>query len=249
MRRAALLALAAALCGCISTQDRLQEIVVLAPASLTDVLDDLAQEYEEHHAGQEVVLSIGATSMLARQVSQGAPADLFISAHDVWMEWLVAHNHVIGSVEPVIANRLVVAGSPDIPAFDDAEFMLNFKSIALADPSHVPAGLYAKHALECTGLWEAISANIVPSLDVRTALLSVETAAAEIAIVYASDVHAAERVTILMEWPDECAPDIRYTAASLNQGTNAEAAAAFLAFSRHPARQSTWQQHGFVTID
>lgn len=232
--------------GCGSPVQGPQDVTVFAAASLTDVLEELAATYEARHPNSTVVLNVGATSLLARQIEAGAPADVFLSANMAWMDRLVARGRIHGSPVTLAGNRLAVAGAPDAALLSDPELILYFNSIALADPSHVPAGQYAQEALECAGLWQAVAPRVIPMLDVRMALLSVTTGAAEAALVYASDLRATAEARVLMEWPQDCAPDIRYAAGRIAGAPNPAGAAAFLAFVTGEEHRFAWERHGFA---
>jgi len=239
-------ALLTAWIGCSKERQEISEINVFAAASLVDVLTDMETLFERTNPHQRIVLNVAATSLLARQIEYGAPADLFVSANMSWMDYLTERGRIEGVSVPLTGNRLTVVGPAGIAPLENWNEILNFASIAMADPSHVPAGLYAREALECANLWEATAPQIIPMLNVRTALLSISTGAAEIAIVYASDVHKASDLTVLLEWPESCAPSIHYLAAAVKEGPNPTGATAFLEFITDPQYASLWQWHGFT---
>ncbi len=221
-----------------------REVVVFAAASLTDVMEDAAEDFKRAYPDQQLILSVGGTSLLARQIAQGAPADVFLSANRAWVDHLASLGRTEGPPYTIAGNRLVIAGGPDQPPLVGLDRIGRFKSIALADPDHVPAGIYAKEALECAGLWESVAPRIIPMLDVRTALLATVTGAAEVAIVYASDIKAAPRARVVLEWPQSCAPEIQYVAARIRGGSNPAGASAFLDFVTDTSRASLWERHG-----
>ena len=223
-----------------------QEVVVFAAASLTDVLEALADSFETSHPGYNVTLSTAASSLLARQIEQGAPADVFFSANRAWTQYLADRGETSGAMHEVARNRLVVVGPPAAPKLQALSDLKSVKPLALADPAHVPAGIYAKQGLACAGLWDAVEPNVVPALDVRAALLAARSGAAEAALVYASDVRADPGVRVLFEWPSACAPDIRYTAARLRSAPHPEDAARFLRFATDPNQAALWRRFGFL---
>ena len=213
-----------------------QEVVVFAAASLTDVLEALADSFETSHPGYNVTLSTAASSLLARQIEQGAPADVFFSANHAWTQYLADCGKTSGAIGEVARNRLVVVGPPSAPRLQALSDLKNVERLALADPSHVPAGIYTKRGLACAGLWDAVAPNVVPALDVRAALLAVQSGAAQAALVYASDVQADPDVRVLLAWPSACAPDIRYTAAR------------FLRFATDSNQAALWRRFGFLPV-
>lgn len=223
-----------------------EEIVVFAAASLTDALEALADSFETTFPQYRVVLNVAATSLLARQIEQGAPADVFFSANLAWMQQLDEQGRLAGPVRQPLGNHLVVVGRPETPVLPSVEALAGVARIALADPEHVPAGLYAREGLECAGLWDQVLPRIVPTLDVRAALLSVRNGAADVAVVYASDVQADSRVDVLLRWPAVCQPEIRYAAARLRDAANPEGAERLLAYATEAARTAIWQHYGFL---
>ena len=232
--------------GCTQQAAEPTEVVVFAAASLSDVLETFAADFERMYPAHRVVLNVAATSLLARQIAQGAPADIFLSANQEWVDYLVQRGRVQGAAHVLAGNRLVVAGAHDQAPLAHFDFILHFKSIAVADPSHVPAGMYAKEALECSGLWDVAAPRLVPTLDVRTALLSATSGAAEVAIVYASDVPVDQRAQVLLEWPAGCAPAIHYVGARIAAARNPVGAADFLTLLADSANVRIWEQHGFA---
>ena len=236
------------LTGCNSTSSpTTNDVVVFAAASLTDALEALADSFETAYPDYRVVLNVAATSLLARQIEQGAPADVFFSANLTWMDEVEAQGRVAGDVQYPLSNRLVVVARRDstAEAWSSLDPLMEQPRIALADPEHVPAGIYALEGLMCVGLWHRIAPQVVPTLDVRAALLTVRNGAADVAVVYASDVEAEASVQVVARWPEACQPDIRYAVAQLTDAPNADGAAAFVAFASDPARADLWERFGF----
>lgn len=222
------------------------DVVVYGAASLTDALGALADSFTTAYPGYRVVLNVAATSLLARQIEEGAPADVFFSANLDWMERLRRQSLLAEPVLEPLSNRLVVVGREGEPPLDSLGALSRAAHVALADPDHVPAGIYAREGLSCAGLWERIQPLVVPTLDVRAALLSVRNAAAELAVVYASDVQAAAGIDILASWPEECQPSIRYAVARLDRAAQPEGADRFVAYVTNPARAPLWRRYGFL---
>ena len=230
--------------GC-SERD-LEEIVVFSAASLTDAVEVLADDFEHRFPQYRVVVAAGATSLMARQIEQGAPADVFFSANLAWMEHLGRQGRIAYPVHRPMGNTLVVAGPLENTTMVSLEALRGVERIAIADPDHVPAGIYAREGLECALLWDSLEERMIPMLDVRAALLSVSMGAADVAIVYASDVRVAPSLRVLFIWPDDCAPDILYTFARLKDAPNRAGAELLLAFATDTLRAHLWNRFGFA---
>ncbi|MGG5888704.1 molybdate ABC transporter substrate-binding protein [Falsiroseomonas sp. HC035] len=228
-----------------------QPVTVFAAASLTDALRALARDWAaEGHSPPR--LSFAASSALARQIEQGAGADLFLSADEPWMDYLQARDLIRpeSRVSPV-GNALVLV-APTTPARPPVTPARNTDLLALAaggriatgDPAHVPAGRYARAALEWMGQWQAVSPRLARADNVRSALLLVERGEAPLGIVYATDAAASTGVTVLGSFPAESHPPITYPFA-LTRRAGAEATT-LLAFLAGPEAAATWQRFGFA---
>lgn len=202
--------------------------VVLAAASLQDALQDAADSWTaQGHAPP--VLSFAGTSALARQIEAGAPADLFISADEEWMDEVEGKGLVSsGSRTDFLANSLVLiapAGSkadlaiaPDFPLAE----ALGQGRLALADPDAVPAGRYARQALTSLNVWASVADRIAQAENVRAALALVARGEAPLGIVYATDAKAEPRVRVLGPFPSASHVQITYPLAILGTSTNPE---------------------------
>ena len=224
------------------------EIVVFAAASLTDVAESLADSFGTVRPDVRVTISVGASSALARQIEAGAPADVFLSASPEWTDTLAAAGRLSGPVRTLASNRLVVLGPTGAGAMASVSDLLGIRRLALADPSHVPAGQYARAAMTAAGLWDRLAPRVVPLPDVRAAAAAVESGAADAAIVYASDARVARRAQVRLVWPGALTPDIRLVGAVVRQPGDRSAARAFLGFVTVPERAATWQEFGFVPL-
>ncbi|WP_137753825.1 molybdate ABC transporter substrate-binding protein [Sphingopyxis sp. L1A2A] len=224
--------------------------VVLAAASLQESLTEAAGVWAaKGHA--RPVLSFAASSALARQILAGAPADLFLSADEDWMD-AVAKAGLLrpGSRLALLGNRLVLIAPVSskvrlTPArgFPIAR-ALGAGRLALADPAAVPAGKYAKAALTGLGVWRSVAAKIAPAENVRAALALVERGAAPLGIVYATDARASKAVRIVAFLPAASHPPIRYPVAVLKASRHQDAAA-FQAFLRSKQGRAIFARHGF----
>ena len=224
-----------------------QPLTVLAASSLQDVLPAVARVWERAGGGP-VRFSFDATSRLAPQLFRGAPADVFISADVDWMSWLEERGSIDpASVRPVATNRLVfvvpfaaAVGPRDARGVADSRL----RRIALAGED-VPAGRYAKDALDLSGTWDAVQDRIVRGGSVRGALEWVARGEADGGIVYRSDALAEDRVRITFEFPGEDSPAVVYPGAVTGGSRNSEAATAFLDFLEGPAARSIFAAAGF----
>jgi molybdate transport system substrate-binding protein len=223
------------------------DLTVFAAASLTDVLPEIARAWREDGGG-EVRFSFGPTSKLVPQVIEGAPADALVSADVAWIERLEAGGKSDRAARVVLASNALVfvvprgAGASPASAKDLPGAM---KRIALAG-ENVPAGKYAKAAIESAGTWAAVEPRIVRGEDVRLALRWVAGADADGGVVYATDAKAESRVEVAFVFPPDGHPPILYPAAPVEGSANASEAARFLEFCRGPRARPAFERHGFL---
>ncbi len=231
-----LLLLSGVLFGC-GAGDRVRTLNVFAAASLTDVTLALADSFAHHHPKHRVVLSTAATSVLARQIESGAPADVMLSANPGWVERLDSLQLLDGVVDLPVTNELAlyrrIGASPG-------------GRVAIGDPDHVPIGTYARSFLECTGEWTEVYGRIVPTSDARAALRMLRTEAVPAAVLYVSDASALEDGFRITRFEGGCAPVVRYVGAAIINSQMPEAAAAFLNFVASEAQHGTWRAFGFT---
>lgn len=227
------------------------DVTVFAAASLKNALEDVARSFEDA-TGAEVRLSFAGSSALARQIQAGAPADVFISAHPGWMDALEADGlTAAGSRFDLLTNRLVLiahgaaADSVEITQDFDLEAVLGSGRLAMALADAVPAGIYAKAALQWLGQWDGLAAKSAQAGNVRIALALVARGDAPYGIVYASDATAEERVSVAGVFPQESHPAIVYPAAALN---NHDATAVFLSFLKSGIARAAFEAQGFAVL-
>lgn len=223
-----------------------QEVLVSAAASLAEVMENVGRVYEMR-TGVRVVVNTGASNTLARQILAGAAADLFISADESQMD-AVRTEIVAGSRVNLLSNQLAIAVPADRPrSLKSARDLTrsSFRRIAIGDPAAVPAGVYARAYLQKLGVWEAVSARIVPSASVRAALAAVENGAADAAIVYRTDLTGAHRASLALAIPVADGPRIVYPAAVIRGGRNRDAATRLLAWLQGPEASRTFDAAGF----
>jgi molybdate transport system substrate-binding protein len=222
-----------------------EKVTIFAAASLKDVLDDTVAIYQAD-TGNEVLVSLGASSALAKQIESGAPADLFISADQKWMDWVAERNLIKAGTRKVIArNTLVIAVGKDSTATGDAGAVLGSAKFAMGDPSNVPAGIYGKAALTSLGLWDDLKGNAVFAENVRAALAFVEKGEVPAAIVYGSDVFISKNLRTALEFPENSHAPIEYPVAVTGRANSA--AEGFIEFLAGEKGQKALADNGFLT--
>ena len=225
--------------------------MVLAAASTAQALDAAIAAFDAGPEGR-VAASYAGTSALARQIESGAPAHIFLAANAAWMDHVEAQGLTRpGSRRVVARNRLVfVSESPGIAPFEpsvslDLAALLGRGRLALGDPDHVPAGIYARQALEALGLWQGVRDRLAPAADVRAALSLVARGEAPLGIVYATDVPLAEGVRAVAAIPAALHEPIVYPAA-LIAGRGSPLAARFFAFLTGTEGRAAFARAGFI---
>jgi molybdate transport system substrate-binding protein len=230
---------------------RAAELTVLAAASLTDALQAAAPAFTEA-TGHTLRLGFGGSGTLARQLTEGARADLFVSADSLRMDALARADLLLpGTRRDLLANTLVlvVAAVDGAPAPADLAALRRpaLRRIALGDPATVPAGTYASELLERHALREPLAPKLVAVDSVRAALAAVEAGHADAAFVYRTDALASTRVRIALEFPPPAGPAIRYPAAVVRDTRHPEAARALLEWlATAPAAREIFARHGFL---
>jgi len=229
-----------------------EEIIVSAAASLTDVLKEISAGYQSK-SKNTVRFNFGPSSGLARQIEEGAPADIFFSADLPQMEALQKKNLIEpGTQKNLLSNQLVIIVPADSKlAISSPKDLLKaeVKKIALAEPSSVPVGVYSSKYLTDEGLWEQVKPKIVPVQDVRATLASVESGNVEAGFVYKTDAAISNKVKIAYEVPIEKGPKITYPVAIVKESKKKDAARDFMNFMLSPASKALFKKFGFVVID
>ena len=252
-----LIALALAVMATITpaaAQDRGGGPLVFAAASLKTALDAIATDWQKA-SGKRAVLSYAASSALARQIKSGAPADIFISADLDWMDWLQQRNLIdTASRETLLDNSLVLVAPANskiefkiAPGADLAAALGNSR-LAVGEVNSVPAGKYAKEALEKLGMWRSVANKLAPSSDVRSALNFVARGEAQLGIVYATDAKAEPRVKVVDTFPPNSHAPILYPAALTAASRNPDAKT-FLAYLRSSTAVSEFTAQGFGMVN
>lgn len=222
-----------------------ERLTVFAAASMKDAIDQAAAAFEAE-SGAEVVVSFASSSVLARQIEAGAPADVFVSANLQWMDRLEERRLIRPeSRRNVAGNRLVIASGESMPRIADPGVLLGRGRFAMGDPGHVPAGIYAKSALESLGLWERLEDNAVFGENVRVALELARRGEVSAAIVYGSDQKlVADALARVYTFPPESHAPIVYPAAATPEAS--PQAEAFLDFLSGQRGQAIFAELGFA---
>lgn len=244
----------AAICAVVAAPVRAaaETVLVFAAASLKNALDQVTPRFEQE-AGHQITVSYAASSVLARQIQLGAPADMFISANTAWMDLLEENGQIVDATRvDLLGNSLVlIAGAnskvldgEDITADFDLDAYLGDGYLAMALVDAVPAGIYGKAALESLGQWNALQDRVAQADNVRAALALVATGAAPLGIVYLSDAMADPRVTVVGRFPADSHQPIVYPAALTAWGK--PSARQFLTYLQDDAVTDAFLEQGFT---
>lgn len=224
-----------------------ERVLVFAAASMKDAIESIADDYAAQ-TGNPIVVSLASSGTLARQIEAGAPADLFLSASTEWMDYLAARELIDPDSRSIAAGNslVIVRGSSDENAAADEQpqLLLATDRFAMGDPVHVPAGIYARQALQSLGWWDAARKHAAFGENARVALAMAARGDVAAAIVYRSDAAMREDLDIVYEFPEASHLPIRYPVA-LTNGANADAQA-FLAFLLEQARAGALKPFGFA---
>jgi molybdate transport system substrate-binding protein len=232
---------------------RADGVAVFAAASLKNALDEVAAAWQAE-TGRTAVISYAASSALAKQIESGAPAALFISADQDWMNYVAARNLIVpDSRHDLLGNAIVLIAPQDstvaldiAPGFDLAG-ALGDGRLAMADTASVPAGKYGRTALEHLGVWAAVEPKVAQAENVRAALLLVSRGEAPLGIVYRTDAVADPAVKILGTFPEASHPPIVYPIALVSGGDTADARA-LLDYIRSAAACPLFEKQGFTVL-
>lgn len=227
-----------------------QALTVYAAASLTEPLQHIATQYEKQHK-QNVKLVFAASSTLARQIANGAPADIYISANQKWMNYLAKQGAIIASTRyDLVHNQLVLIApassdqaNVELDTLQSLTPLLQGGRLALGNVDHVPVGIYARQALRKLTLWDSVKSHLAMSSNTRAALAFVERDATPLGIVYASDAHSSKQVRVLATFPDDSHEPIRYPVAQINEKDPSNTA--FLAYLKTEEAQASLRRYGF----
>lgn len=227
-------------------------VTVFAAASTTNAINDIGKMFSDKGLGR-IVPSYASSSTLAKQIENGAPANVFISADEPWMNYLEERKLIVpGSRFDLLSNKLVLIAPSDssinkvdiAPDFDLAR-LLGKAKLATGDPDHVPVGKYAKAALEKLRVWPEVESKLARAADVRGALTLVERGEAPLGIVYATDAAISSKVKVVGVFPADTHPKIVYPAAIIS-GKATDSAGSFIQFLRTTESRAIFEKYGFT---
>ena len=228
------------------------EIRVFAPASTAGALGEVAQAFVNSNEDVQIVTVHASSSTLAKQIVNGAPAHIFISANRQWMNFAWDRGSIERStVTDLLSNRLVLVAPSDtdwtigIARGFDLLAHLDGGYLAMGDPAHVPSGIYGREALVTLGIWKFLSDRVARAADVRAALVLVERGEAAAGVVYATDARISDRVRVVGTFPEQSHSPIIYGAA-ITTGSANDQVRSFFAFLGSDDAQSVWADHGFA---
>jgi molybdate transport system substrate-binding protein len=249
---AAMIALIGLIPGISSAASAQTEMVVFAAASTTKALTEILELYASRNP-VSIKPSFASSSTLAKQIANGAPADVFLSADLPWMSFLEEKNLIERKSRiDLLGNRIVLIVPADSPVkkinvspgFSVTDFLGKDGRLAIGDPDHVPAGKYAKKALETLGAWDTVKDRLAPTKDVLAALVLVERGEAPLGVVYATDAAASKKVRVAGIFPETSHPPIVYPVAAVAGGKTTEAGR-FLDFLKSPEARTIFTKYGF----
>ncbi|WP_010140401.1 molybdate ABC transporter substrate-binding protein [Oceanicola sp. S124] len=249
----ALLSPALALAVLLPAGAHAEEVTLFAAASLKTALEQIEPVFEAA-TGADLRVSLAGSSALARQIQQGAPADVFISANPGWMDALEDEGLLAeGTRRDLLGNAIVLVapqgqgGRVDLLASPDLPALLGAGPLAMALVDAVPAGIYGKQALTSLGLWEAVAPHVAQADNVRAALALVALGEAPLGVVYATDAAAEPGVEIAATFPEDSHDPIRYPIAALAESDN-PLTAGLLAFLQGAEARATFEAQGFTWL-
>jgi molybdate transport system substrate-binding protein len=252
-RRSLLAALAVAASVSVAAPAFAADPVVFAAASLKNALDDVAASYKAS-TGKSVTISYAGSNVLAKQIEEGAPSDIFFSADLDWMKYVADKNLIkVDSQKTLLGNAIVIVVPKDSTAradiakgMDLAGLLGKDGKLAMANVDSVPAGKYGKASLVSLGLWDGVASRVVQADNVRAALTFVARGEAPVGIVYATDAAAEPAVKVLGAFPEDSHPPILYPVA-LTAKASADAEA-FFDYMKSPAAAPAFRKQGFTVL-
>jgi molybdate transport system substrate-binding protein len=225
------------------------EITVSSAISLKDALDEISHLYTSEHPSAKVHFNLGGSGTLQRQIEQGAPVDIFMSASLKEMDSLQSQGLLVPDTRRDLVKNSVVlivpAGSTSISSFQDL-LKAAVKTVAVGEPQTVPAGKYAQEVLTHFGIYDQLKPKLVLGKDVRQVLTYVETGNTDAGIVYATDAKISKKVTVAATAPEDSHSRVVYPAAVIKNSKNLVGAKAFLEFLASEKARAVFQKYGFI---
>jgi molybdate transport system substrate-binding protein len=236
----------------VSTRElKSAEVMIFAAASLTESLREIGADYQKQ-VHDSILFNFGGSSTLARQIEQGAPADIFFSADQAQMDRLESKGFIVpDSRRALLSNVLVIVVASEQGAkIGSAKDLARseIRRIALGDPRAVPIGVYARRYLEKAGLWQAVAPKLVPTENVRGALAAVESGNADASIVYRTDALTSKKVAIACVIPASESPEIRYPVCLVKGTKDSSGSRKFLSYLGSADAWKIFEKYGFIVI-
>lgn len=236
-----------------STLSFAENITVFAAASMTNVLQEINKDFEKQYPEDKITFSFASSSVLAKQIEQDAPADIFISADLKWMDYVAQKQpEKTKNIQHLVKNDLVLIAplesqiqADNIQAVDFAKELAN-SYLSVGDPDHVPAGKYAKKALTHYKLWETVEPRLARAKNVRDALSFVERGESPLGIVYSTDAKISKKVKVVAVFPTESYGEVVYPVATIGEKI---AAVKFLNFLKTPEAKAKFTEAGFYPVN
>lgn len=227
------------------------KVTVFAAASMTDALQQVAADYGKVNPKNEVAFSFASSSTLAKQIEEGAPADIFVSASNKWMKYLSEKDLTVKDSEKVLVGNDLVLIAPEKSAVNSVDISkgewieaLKDSYLSVGDPAHVPAGQYAEEALTKLNLWDKVNDRLARAKDVRGALALVERAEAPYGIVYGTDAKVSKNVKVVGIFPADSHKPVVYPVALVKGHDNADSQD-FLKYLESDAAKKVLESYGF----
>ena len=222
------------------------EVHLSVAASLTDAVKELIATHGKNVEDVNFLPNFGSSGSLAKQIEQGAPADIFISANSKWMDYLVESKHILAAnIRPFASNSLVFVGNKKLAIATLAD-VAGLQHIAIGSPKSVPAGQYAEQALKAAGLYDRMQGKLVMAKDVRQALIYADRGETDGAFVYKTDALLAKDSVILLEVPQTLYDEVIYPISLTVEGAENPEAVAFYEFLMTEEARQILQQYGFI---
>ncbi len=227
------------------------KVTVFAAASMTNALQQVAEDYKKVKPSEEIVFSFASSSVLARQIREGAPADIFVSADQKWMNFVAEKKAIEDAGRFVLVGNELVMIAPKDSKIDKVDLAtkqwqssLDGTFLAVGDPDHVPAGIYAKAAFTYLGQWAELEKKLARTENVRATLALVERGEAPLGVVYATDAAASKKVKVVATFPAGSHPPVEYPVAIVKDRDNQDTQA-FLQYLKSEEAKKVFVEQGF----